>query len=379
MNKKKILFIDHEYRCGGAELSMIDLVNSVMFSKNIHPIALIGGSGEFNDKLQKLGLKNIFFRKFESWRWWETGLYSRIKLFLSLPIQIISVFHLVFFYRKLKPDIIHLNTSRLVIPLIAAKLSGYTTIIHFRELPRVNNSFFGGLKFLFKILRISDYWIANSYATCNSLLDYKKKKKIEVIYNGIDSVKFSNTSKIRKPFNVIMMATLEPWKNIELFIDIASNVVKSKKNINFLIAGKGNQNYKQALENKIKTKKIQNNVKFIGYVEDTPKLLNSSHIMLHTSGSETFGRVFVEAMLTETPVIALSGGASNEIISDKVTGYVFDEHEIDYVVRTILNLHADSLKRSKIGELARKRALEYFSIKKLQYSINNFYDGLKIR
>ena len=38
-------------------------------------------------------------------------------------------------FSKGKPSLIHINISRIIIPLIAAKIMGIPTIVHFRDVP----------------------------------------------------------------------------------------------------------------------------------------------------------------------------------------------------------------------------------------------------
>ena len=136
----KVLLIDHESNLGGAEIGMVQIVNH-MPKKIVQYDCAITGPGELAESLKKAEASNIHFMRMDGWRWWETGIINRIKLIVSLPLQILNLFQWINFYRNISPEIIHFNLTRLVEPVVAAKLMGIPTIMHFREPKALNSSF----------------------------------------------------------------------------------------------------------------------------------------------------------------------------------------------------------------------------------------------
>lgn len=376
MKNKKILFVDKEFRMGGAEYSMLDLVKSTVKTE-FESYAIIGGHGVFESELLNVGIKKIYINRFQSWRWWGKSIIERLKLIISIPLQILSLLNLIRVFKEINPDIIHFNTTRHIIAMVAAKILGLNSVVHFRELPKNNSDFFGGLKLLFYFLHMNNFWIANSMTTYNSLRPFKRNKKIKVIYNGIDTKKFKSIPKIYNTnFKIVMLATIVPWKRIELFIEIAERIIRREKRISFLIAGKGDNEYLDSLVQIINKKKLNKNIRFKGFVKNIPEFLSNCHMMLHTSGAETFGRVYVEAMLSNLPVIALRGGASEEIILNNITGYLFSESDLNYVVEKVIHLYSSHNDRQMMGKRGKERAIKKYSIERLKLEIVSYYRNL---
>jgi glycosyltransferase involved in cell wall biosynthesis len=369
----KVLFIDHESSLGGAELSMVDIIRSTTDDK-IEFSAVIRTRGELEYALRDAGIKNIYFLSTESWRWWESGFIARLKLLLSLPRQLYNIMAFYVIYKKEKPDIIHYNLTRIIEPLFASKFAGIPSVMHFREDPTHNNNFFGKEVLLFKFLNLANYWVANSITTRDYIVKNNFKKNPTVILNGIDVLKFKPNRNIKSPiFKVLMLAGIVEWKNHELFLKIAREVISINPKIYFLIAGKGDNKHEQYLKGLVSNWNLDKHVKFIGFVEDTPSLLNSVHLLLHTSGKETFGRVFVEAMACKIPVIATRGGSADEIIGNGISGFTFNKEDVSETANQIIELSRNSDLYQKVSEAARKRAVEEYSLEKLSSNIRYLY------
>jgi len=121
---------------------------------------------------------------------------------------------------------------------------------------------------------------------------------------------------------------------------------------------------------------LQNYIQFIGFVDDTPTLLNSVHLLLHTSGKETFGRVFVEAMACKIPVIAAKGGSADEVIENGVTGFTFNKDDIIGASSKIIELLENNDLYTKIAEASRKQVVQKYGLEKLSISIQLLYQKI---
>ena len=168
-----MLFVDHESTLGGAEISMVNIVR-YMPAENVNYTAIISKYGDLSNSLSLAGADDVYTESMDGWRWWEKGAINRIKLLLSLPIQVYNTLKWIKIYRKLNPDLIHFNLSRLVEPVIAARMLDIPTVIHCREHQINNISFFGGLKWHSKLINLCSFWICNSNDTMRSLEKYKK-------------------------------------------------------------------------------------------------------------------------------------------------------------------------------------------------------------
>ena len=324
------------------------------------------------------------FVRLESWRWWVRTPKQVLKYFLTLPLQFISLIRWVFYLNTIKPDIVHFNINRLVEPVFAARILRIPSMMHFRDIPsRIDSSFILGMSGFYKIMKLASAWIANSEATYNDVKD-KGKNNIFEIPNGIDLEQFDRMIGNRKNVNsgensiitIAMVALLVPWKNHKGLLKLVSIITKRFKKIQFILAGDGNQDYRQRLIEMTRELGIGNYVKFIGYQDNIPALLNSIDILVHTTEKEPFGRVFIEAMAARKPVIAFDSGGASEIVVNGETGILVSNCEIDAMESAILSLINDPDKRKYMGEAGRKRVEENYPIEKHCEDVADVYQDL---
>ena len=74
---------------------------------------------------------------------------------------------------------------------------------------------------------------------------------------------------------------------------------------------------------------------------------------------EQFGRVLVEAMACETPVIGSDSGEIPHVIGD--AGLIFPENDSDALAAHLQRLAEDARARSALGQRGRQRALERYT------------------
>jgi glycosyltransferase involved in cell wall biosynthesis len=74
---------------------------------------------------------------------------------------------------------------------------------------------------------------------------------------------------------------------------------------------------------------------------------------------EQFGRVLIEAMASEIPVIGSTSGAIPEVIGD--AGLVFPEGDADALARTLLRLLSDGVLRRNLAQAGRRRVERNYS------------------
>jgi len=379
-----VLFVDHESTLGGAEISMVNIVKSMPTNK-VSYFALIANQGDLFESLKNAGAIEVFTERMDGWRWWEKGTINRIKLLLSLPIQVYNTLRWIKIYKKSDPDLIHFNLTRLVEPVIAARVLRIPTVMHCREHQINNVNFFGGLKWHSKIINQCSFWIYNSNDTMRSLEKYKKEKVLsKVIWNGIpvaDFIKLSSNpvrwgKKNEKTSIVLMAATLVPWKNHKYAFEIAKKVLSKNSNVLFVFAGVGSEEYANSLKQMVLDLGIADDVIFPGFCSDNVALFQSADILMHTSKHESFGKIYVEAMATGIPVVALRGGAASEVIKENEGGFLFEENQQELFASKILELLTNVKYRVEQGKSGQERAVSLFSMEKHCELIYNVYQSL---
>ena len=101
----------------------------------------------------------------------------------------------------------------------------------------------------------------------------------------------------------------------------------------------------------------------------------SCHVVVAPSRFESFGLIYVEAMMAAKPVVALGVGAAPEVIDDQSTGLLVDANPDD-LATAIGELLADPERARSLGATGRQRFEERFSARAMSNSIESILLGV---
>jgi glycosyltransferase involved in cell wall biosynthesis len=176
------------------------------------------------------------------------------------------------------------------------------------------------------------------------------RSKIFILPNTIDIDKFRPMS-VTKKFDVVTIGRLVEVKHIEIFLQVISELKEELHGIKAGIAGTGPLNIE--LKRLSKKLKLDNNIEFLGYIEDAPSFLNSGKIYILTSETEGLPTAMIEAMACGLPPVISNVGNVPDVIKDEVNGFLIKDYrnEDDYVT-AISKLLSDKKLYKKISENA---------------------------
>ena len=324
--------------------------------------------------------------KDESWRLWYRNKNQFFKGIITLPLLIINFINWLKYFKKSKPDLIHFNVSRTIIPLIAAKFLDIKTIIHFREIPSIiRYKFILGWSNYYCIMNFAKNWIANSNATLIDIKEKNKYGKIHLVHNFIDLNDFDNRFKIniKNPFrhgfkyNIAMIGGINPWKNQMEFVKSAIKVLNERTDIGFYLFGSIiSKTYYDDIIKIIKMHNHEKNIIYAGFNNNIPSVLKVLVIVVHTMPNESFGRVYIEAMSAKIPVITYNSGGAKDIVLNGETGILVKPNDFGLLADSINSLIANTSLRNGMGIKSRKHVEENFSFRPHMEKINKIYSEI---
>ena len=212
-------------------------------------------------------------------------------------------------------------------------------------------------------------------------------KKIDIVYNGVSFKKFDprKTSgiKIRKEFNIRNeqiiighIARFTYWKGQLDFIRAADLIHKRYPEVVFFLVGDSvfeNSNYKELLIKNIKKYNLQDKIILPGFREDIPDILAAIDIFVHSSiEAEGCPLTVIYAMAMEKAIIATDVPGTNEVIFSK-EGVLVPPASPGYIAEAIDGLISPPARRKELGKIARKKAMELFSIEKSILETENIF------
>jgi len=188
--------------------------------------------------------------------------------------------------------------------------------------------------------------------------DLKKTFPVRVIYNGVDTDKFTPASTydlLPKEIRVLFSGNLTRRKGIHWLQLIAKRL---KKNVRIY--------YTQGLRTKKAMPSITG-LESVGCVpfKAMPALYRQMDILLMPSVREGFGLAVAEAMACALPVVASNCSAIPELIDDSMGGFLCPVGDVNVFAEKI-NLLADSPKlRCEMGEYNRSKVEKMFTLDRM--------------
>lgn len=283
-----------------------------------------------------------------------------------------------------KVDVAHASAAAFCgIPCVLAKLTNNTPFlltehgIYLREqyLSLSNRGYSSFLsKFLIRMVHsitgLNYYYADQVSPVCQYNMRWEKqmhvaKKRIEVIYNGIDQHVFTEAhARDSKAPVVVMVARIDPIKDIKTFIRAARFILDQEPDTRFIVYGSVSVpayfEECKALKDELQ---LGDAFLFAGHATQMTAAYHSGDITVLTSISEAFPYSVVEAMMTGKPVVATDVGGIKEALGE--SGILVEPRNPNAVAEAVLKLMRNPQLRVEMGQDGRERALNYFTLNKV--------------
>lgn len=222
------------------------------------------------------------------------------------------------------------------------------------------------------IKRVGNYVLTNADAIrVNSKYLHKKvtsitSKPLYILPMYIDTEFFLEIpahGQISKKNLILFAGGLYYLKGVQYLILAMTEIVKSIKNVKLVIAGEGP--YKRKLFELIKKKKLHNSVHFTGHISRAHlrELIYGCSVVVLPSLSEGLGRILIEAMTCQKPVIASKVGGIPEIVKNNYNGLLVPPADSTALQSKIIFLLTHPEISEKLGKNGRKFVIKNFSEK----------------
>lgn len=394
MRNIRIVFIEQDSDIGGAEVNLFYLFKGM--SKDLfYPTVIVPYEGPLTERLRQMGIKyHVIPRvKFISTSTYILGrkIFNPFAVLYDLFVFLPTILKLINYLKRERINIVHTNSMLAhIYGAVAAKIAGVPCIWHMQDIVDPKMVFGLARRALVFIGGILPEKIAVISMAVGEMFTGKSIQKLQVVYNGTDTIKFSpeiDGSGIRKEFNIAndefvvgIVGRLVIWKGQREFLKAASVIVRKIPKTKFLIVGDttfGSKQYKEQLYDLACELGIESKVIFFGCRDDIPNIIRAMDVMVHASISpEPFGLVIIEGMASGVPVVASNRGGPVEIIENGKDGFLVNPEETDILVGRIIELLGDKSLRDKIAQAARKKIVEYFSVEKFILQFKDIYNNV---
>ena len=362
---KKILFVITLSEHGGAQNYVKWLAMNLSSAGFLVNVACAGG-GKLVDDLESMGI-TVFIqpnlqRALNSWR------------------DILAVVDLYRLIRKLRPDLVHLNSSKAgIVGRVAAALAGVPAVFtahgwaYSEGVPRFHRW----------IALLSEWLVAplTRQIICVSAYDLNLARRYRVgrteqlitIPNGLADNKLLSDVASTLPddlVQVVMVARFTPQKQHDKVI----RAFKDVQGALLLLVGDG-----PLLERSrrlIKLLEIEDKVFCLGNRDDVPAILAQSHIFVLSSAWEGLPISILEAMRAGLPIVASATAGISEMVQTGLNGFVGPKEEYVWMTGAIQSLVDDANLRAQMGRASRRIFLEEFTIDKMLTKTIQVYNSV---
>lgn len=170
------------------------------------------------------------------------------------------------------------------------------------------------------------------------------------------------------------VASLVPDKGQRYLIDAAARVVREVPDARFVILGDGE--LRHVLEEHIRHRHLERHVFLGGFRGDAIELTKGFDLVAVSSLHEGMCTTIVEAMAASKAVVATAVGSIPEVVVHGETGLLVRPREPDALAGGIVRLLRDAALRRRMGEAARARARERFTVERMVGATAALYERL---
>lgn len=390
--KKKILYVITKSNWGGAQRYVYDLATNLPKAR-FDVVVALGGTGELGEKLTEAGIRIIQVK--------------RLQRSVGIINDIASFFELVKIFLHEKPDVIHLNSSK--VGGIGALAGRIYNLLQKKNFLKANS-----YKLSAKIIFTAHGWAFNEgrgafskfLIRCASWLtvilshttiavsDYDRvqgeqmlflKHKIIRIHNGVRKIKFIAKNSAReillgkravslsKALWIGTVAELHSNKGLSYAINAVKKLKEKMGAGKFVFIAIGEGEERGALEKLIQELHLEDEVFLVGKKEGASSLLHAFDIFILPSIKEGLPYVILEAGAAALPVVGSAVGGIPEIIQDMKSGILVKPKHGDEIALALEFLLANPQKRNEFGEKLKEYVANNFSLEKMVEETERLY------
>lgn len=356
----RVLVVNQTAATSGAEHSLLTLIEALPASIDV---TVASPAGLLSDRVLDAGAHHAPI----------TGTEASFRLNLkTTPPELValaaSARQVAAAARRRNVDVIHANTTRAgLIAILARSFGAPAPLVHVRDWAPPSKA---GDLVLGVVARGAGAIVANSRHVADQFGRVGAADLPHVIHNPVDLTRFDparhERGAARRAFGLPadapllgVVGQLTPWKGQDDAIRALAEVRKTVPDAQLVIAGSAkfagpaarydNAAYGAGLPQLAQELGVADAVHLLGEVADVPAVLATLDLQLVPSWEEAFGRVVVEGMAMQLPVIATAVGGPPEIIDDQRTGLILPPQQPEVWGKAAAALLADPERRALIA------------------------------
>ncbi len=373
--KIKVMFAITKGVWGGAQKYVFELATEL--SRDKYAVSVVHGIGDIlPQKLSEYSIPSFYI--------------DSLGRDIDFSNDLKSFFKLLDIFKKSRPDVTHLNSSKIGgIGAIAARFAGVKKII----LTVHGFAFNEDRPWAQKKIIIFLSWLSIVFCTDVIFISETEmdraikwpfiKNKAHLVHNGISKQNFQTQGDARKFIAQIHNISEKVFENKTVIgtigeltknkgLKYAIEAVENIPDIIYFIIGDGEE------EKHLKELSGMNGgdgkIFFTGFVQNASQYLKAFDIFVLPSIKEGLPFVLLEAGLAELPVVASAIGGIPEIIENGVSGILVEAGNVAKIAESLKNLALEPQKRAELGDALKEKIEREFSLEKMIEETEKIYN-----
>jgi len=367
----RVLHIVHDLGRGGLETGLVNVIERLDPRRFEHIVCAIRALGVNADRLASRGTKVV----------------SLADLGGTARFQTPALIRLI---RQLRPDVVHSRNWTAIEAVLAGRLARVRAVVHSqhgfetdanaRE-PR-RRVVFSRLAF-----ELADRVMAVSFQLreLHAQRTGFPARRIGVIHNGVDPDRFTPDAASRASLRAELgldddtlcigcVANLLPVKDHVTLLKAAGRLSEQSVAWRLLLIGDGPE--QENLEAFVdQHPELKGRVLFLGSSSRVPELLQAMDVFVMPSIAEGICNSLLEAMATGVPVVATAVGGTPEVVVDGESGLLVPARDAAALSARLLQIWSQPDLRRRLGQNARQRVRDEFSIEAMVRAYDNLYSS----
>lgn len=371
--QKTVVYIQANNELGGSDASLFELVRGLDRERYL-PHVVLPYVGPFSSRYHAIGvtvhyvpLKKLKYTNDPRWH---------ISYLFKAPLRIWRIARLL---QRIKPDIVHLNTSVEILGGAAARRyctkHGARLVWHVREMDLririVERAIFGLVR----------RW-ADTILTISSPLGrlFSDHSSVRVIPNGIDMSRFKPHSRPScNPAPTIgWVGRVVPWKGLDNLIEAFEQIQIELPTARFLLQTSTpteHTRYASQLQARIAASPIATALEWRDATDTPEQAYAMMDLFMHLPVlREPLGRTLIEAQATGVPVVTWPHGGIADTIVDGETGCLVPVGDVAAAAHASVELLTDSQQHAAMRRAASRHAHNRFDVASYSSAVQRAYE-----
>lgn len=176
---------------------------------------------------------------------------------------------------------------------------------------------------------------------------------------------------------VLFVGRLESRKGVGVLLAGARDFLASDRDACLVFAGRDVEGWRKRVEEFLDGELLQR-THFLGAVSDSVReqLLHRAYCVVFPSRYESFGLVPLEAFVHGVPIVGARAGAIPEVVSDGVSGLLFDPDNASELARKVIDLLESRALREKLSDGAKREILHFSSRKMASAAVQTYVSAI---